>query len=79
MGDRMTAATLKRKEPDVVRVYGAALAMAWCKYQDAFGVAPRGSLDQMAALIELAGGEKALLRVAAYAQVQRNGAKRKGR
>jgi hypothetical protein len=74
----MTTCTLKRLGPDAVRVFGAALAIAWQKYHRDFGDVPHGSLDQMAALIELAGGEKALLRIAAYV-AQRKGAKRKGR
>jgi hypothetical protein len=75
----MSTKVLKRPEPSAVRVFGVALAIAWQKYHRVFGEFPHGSLDQMAALVEFAGGEKALLRAAAYANAQRKDAKRKGR
>lgn len=68
----MSARTMKALEPDPVRVYGAALAIAWHKYERAFGEVPHGSLDQMAALVELAGGVKALTRSAEEKDVHEN-------
>jgi len=59
-GDAVIAKrTLKRDtEPDAVRVFGAALAIAWQKYHRAFNDVPHGTLEQMACLLELAGGRK---------------------
>lgn len=48
---------------DGVEVAGAALAIAWTQYTSFFRDVPHGTQKQLAALIQLAGGEDFLIRM----------------
>lgn len=52
-----------------VEILAHALGMAWFRYQRNFGEVPHGTPKQLAALIELAGGEDMLVRVGRAAEV----------
>ena len=54
---------------DGVQAAANALSIAWGKYVSAFEYDPRGTPKQLAALIELAGGEDFLIRLGRATEV----------
>lgn len=69
MTDKRSTTPSKRMPTDGVTMLAHALSMAWLRYKGFFGEEPHGTGKQLAALLELAGGNDMLIAVGRAAEV----------